>query len=346
MEINPPVLVSFSVTRQCNLRCRQCYSESVETPHPAELTTGEAHKLISEISRSGARLLIFDGGEPLMRPDLCDLITYAREIGLRPLLGTNASLIDDAMAQKLKSAGLAAAAISLDASNAATHDEIRGQAGSFDQAIAGMQALRRAGIPFQIGPCITAHTLGELPKIAEWGKKLGAIAMEVFDYIPSGRAKQSTGWELDSEQKHQLVRQIIDQQLNSDEILYRCIGIPQYWVEVEKTVPEEVVMTKFVRTCCGAGVRYACVLYDGTVFPCMVLQKAVGNVRETPFDVLWQDSEVFATLRNRDGLEGKCGTCAYRTVCGGARCRVYETTGSLTAADDACWFKPEELTKR
>jgi radical SAM protein with 4Fe4S-binding SPASM domain len=346
MDINPPVLVSFSVTRQCNLRCRQCYSVSVETPHPDELTTGEAHKLISEIARSGARLLIFDGGEPLMRPDLPELISYTREIGLRPLLGTNASLIDDAMAQKLKSAGLAAAAISLDAADAQTHDDIRGQAGSFDGAIAGMQALRRAGIPFQIGPCINSRTLGELPKIAEWGKKLGAIAMEVFDYIPSGRAKESTDLELTSEQKHQLVRQIIDLQRGSDEILFRCIGIPQYWVEVEKTVPEDEVMSKFVRTCCGAGVRYACVLYDGTVFPCMVLQKAVGNVRETPFDVLWQESEVFATLRNRDNLEGKCGACAYRTVCGGARCRVYETTGSLTAEDSACWFKPEELTGR
>lgn len=345
-DIYPPVLVSFAITRKCNLHCKQCYSDSVDTPHPNELTTAEARKLIEDIAKAGARLLIFDGGEPLMRDDLYELIAHTRKLGLRPLLGTNASLITDEVALKLREAGLAAAAVSLDGADAATHDRVRGQEGSFAGAIAGMQALGRAGIPFQIGPCINKETTAELPGIVEWGRKLGAVSMEVFDYIPSGRAKEDTALELSSEEKHTLVRQLIDMQLATDETVFRCIGIPQFWVEVEKTVPEEIVMEKFVRTCCGAGIRYACIMYDGLVYPCMVLQKKAGDVREMSFDRIWQESEVFATLRNRDLLEGKCGRCAYRTLCGGARCRVYETTGNLMGEDKACWFTEEEISKR
>ncbi|MCJ7569691.1 MAG: radical SAM protein, partial [Anaerolineales bacterium] len=87
MKILPPVIVSFAVTRQCNLRCIHCYSRSVDTPHPDELTTAEAKRVIGEIADAGARLIIFDGGEPLMREDIYELIAHAKEVGLRPLMG-------------------------------------------------------------------------------------------------------------------------------------------------------------------------------------------------------------------------------------------------------------------
>jgi radical SAM protein with 4Fe4S-binding SPASM domain len=128
-------------------------------------------------------------------------------------------------------------------------------------------------------------------------------------------------------------------------MIYRCIGLPQIWAEIEKTVPEDEVLTKFVRSCCAAGTRYCCILYDGTVYPCMVLQKKAGDVREQSFVDIWENSEVFQILRDRTKLEGKCGRCDYRQVCGGARCRVYAQTGSLTAEDAACWFSEEELKR-
>ncbi len=345
-DVSPPVLVSFSVTRICNLECKHCYSSSVEEPHPDELTTEEAKAVIEQIAKSGARLIIFDGGEPTMREDICELIGHAQEVGLRPLMGTNATLIDDDMAGRLKEAGLRAMAVSLDGADAETHDEWRGVEGTFNDTIRGIKTASKVGIPFQIGHCVYKHNIGQLPAIVDIARDLGAVAVEVFDFVASGRGLDNKEYELSRDERRDLIRQIIELQRGDDELVYRCIGVPEFWVEVEKTVPEDEVMMKFVRSCCGAGIRYACVMYDGTVYPCMLLQKEAGNVREKPFDEIWRTSEVFATLRNRDLLEGKCGRCEYRYVCGGTRCRVYEETGSLTAEDADCWFTEDEIARR
>jgi len=344
-NISPPVILSFAITRQCNLKCKHCYSESVEEPHPDELNTEEAKRVIKEMADAGARLLIFDGGEPLMRADLYELIETAGKSGLRPLLGTNATLIDDNTAKRLKDAGLKAVAVSIDGVNAESHDEFRGIPGTFADTLEGINALHKAGIPFQVAPCIHSDNFGQLSSISGLGKELGAVACEVFDYIPSGRGGDALNLELTTGQRIELVREIIKLQREDDEMVYRLIGIPQYWVEVEKTVPEDEVLMKFVRSCCGAGTRYACVMYEGTVYPCMVLQKIAGNVREKPFDEIWYSSDVFNTLRDRDALEGKCGLCDYRHLCGGARCKVFEETGSLTAEDHTCWYDVEELKR-
>jgi radical SAM protein with 4Fe4S-binding SPASM domain len=344
-DISPPVILSFAVTRACNLKCKHCYSESVEEPHPDELTTEEAKVVIHDMAKSGARLLIFDGGEPLLRDDLCELIKYAGDVGLRPLLGTNATLIDKKMANNLKDAGLKAVAVSLDGYKAEVHDEFRGIEGTFNNTIAGIKELREVGLPFQIGPCIHSLNFGQLSGIVELARELGANACEVFDYIPSGRGGEDLSLELSTDERRELIREIIHLQRESDDLVFRCIGIPQYWVEVEKTVPEDEVLMKFVRSCCGAGTRYACVMYEGTVYPCMVLHEKAGDVREKPFDEIWYTSEVFNTLRDRDKLEGKCGSCGYRHLCGGSRCKVYEKTGSLTAEDLTCWFNEDELKR-
>lgn len=342
MPTLPPVLVSFSVTRQCNLRCRHCYSESTETSHPDELTTSEAKRVIAEIAEAGARLLIFDGGEPLLRPDIYELIRHARDVGLRPLMGTNATLITPAVAQELKEAGIRTLAISIDGADAETHDGLRGVDGAWHKAMEGIANARQAGIPFQIGPCIHRGNLSQFSDIVALANQLGAVAVEVFDYIAAGRGRENAGLALTEEERRQLVRQIIEHQRADDELVYRCIGIPQFWVEVEKTVPEEEVVSRFVRSCCGAGLRYCCILYDGTVYPCMVLQKPAGDIRHQPFSAIWYESEVMKTLRDRDALEGKCGACDYRYLCGGARCKVYEATGSLTAEDASCWLSEEQ----
>jgi radical SAM protein with 4Fe4S-binding SPASM domain len=345
-KVLPPVLVSFSVTRQCNLKCVHCYSESVETAHPHELSTDEAKLVIQQIAQSGARMIIFDGGEPLMRPDIYQLVAFAKEVGLRPLMGTNATLITDQVAGQLVEAGIKALAISVDGDRAASHDKFRGAEGSFDATIAGIQSAARAGIPFQLAPCINATNKTQLAGVVKLGHKLGAVAVEVFDYIASGRGKVDRSFELSIEERKALVDEIIALQRKDDELVFRCIGIPQYWVEVEKLVPEEEVLLKFVRSCCGAGLRYACIMYEGTVYPCMVLQKVAGNVREQSFADIWRESEVFQILRERSKLGGKCGRCDYKELCGGARCKVFEATGELMAEDRTCWFTEEELKRR
>lgn len=345
MKVLPPVMVSFAVTRECNLRCVHCYSESVETPHPNELSTPEAKRVISQIADAGARLLIFDGGEPLMRGDIYELIAHAADVGLRPLMGTNGTLITNEVAQRLVDAGLRALAISVDGPDPASHDDFRGEAGSWHRTMEGINNARAAGIPFQIAPTIRHGTWRQWNDVADLATEVGAMAVEVFDYIPSGRGASNPQFALTTQERKDFVEDYVRRQRSDDQMVYRCIGIPQLWVEVERTVPEDEVLMRFVRTCCGAGLRYCCVLYDGTVYPCMVLHKKAGDVRQRSFQEIWYESDVFEILRDRDRLEGKCGRCDWRHLCGGARCKVYELSGSLTAEDPTCWFEEEQLVR-
>jgi len=338
-------MVSFSVTRECNLKCIHCYSRSVETPHPDELTTAEAKRVIGEIADTGARLIIFDGGEPLMRKDVCELIDHAKETGLRPLMGTNATLITEEVAEKLVKAGIRTLAISLDGAEAKSHDKFRGEEGSWEKTMHGIENARQAAIPFQIAPTLRHGSWQEWEGIADLAKEIGATAVEVFDYIPAGRGAENPELVLTTEERQSFVKDYIARQLPDDEMVYSCIGIPHLWVEVERSVPEEEVLMRFVRTCCGAGLRYCCVLYEGSVYPCMVLQEKAGDVRHQSFQEIWYESEVFKTLRDRDRLQGKCGRCDWRHLCGGARCKVYEMTGSLTAEDPTCWFEEGDLMR-
>lgn len=345
MKAGAPTLVSFAVTRECNLKCKHCYSQSIDSPHPRELDTAEAKRLIGQIAETGARLIILDGGEPLMRSDIFDLVRHARSAGLTPVMGSNGTLITPEVAMKLADAGLEAIAISLDGADAETHDAFRGLQGAWEQTLQGIENVRQAGISFQIAPTLRHGCWEQWGAITDKAKECGAKAVEVFDYIPAGRGEENAEFEMTIEERRVFIREYIQRQRAEDEMIYRCVGLPQIWVEVEKTVPEDEVLTKFVRSCCAAGTRYCCVMYDGTVYPCMVLQKKAGDVREQSFVDIWQNSEVFQILRDRNRLEGKCGRCDYRHVCGGARCRVYAQTGSLTAEDAACWFSEEELKR-
>lgn len=343
MKISPPVIVSFAVTKECNLYCKHCYSDAEEHPATDELTTAEAKRVIAEIADVGARILVFDGGEPLMRPDIYELIAYARDKGLYPGIGSNGTLITPEAAGRLIEAGIRAIAISIDGSDAKTHDEFRGQEGSWERALIGVRNVKKAGIPFQIETCVHKGNVAQFDAIAKMAGELGATTMEIFDFVPAGRGREHPELALSAEERRSLVKEIIAHQLR-DDLEYECIGIPQFWVQVEKEVPEDA-LTKFRRSCCGAALRYCCILYDGTVYPCMVLQIKAGNIREQSFQEIWAHSEVFTILRDRDRLEGKCGRCDYRYLCAGARCQVYEKTGSLTAEDDSCWFEEIELRR-
>lgn len=339
------MLVSFSVTRQCNLSCPHCYSESIEEPHPDELSTGEAKALITDIAQLGTRMIIFDGGEPTLRDDLPELTSHASEVGLAPLLGTNGMIdsFDENKIKLLQESGLKAAAISLDGAEAELHDTFRGLKGAFAKTIEGIKACSRVGLAFQIGTAVHKNNVAKFSKVVDLARELGANAVEVFDYVPAGRGTAYDGlYELALEERKSLIREVIEHQKKEDELYFRVIGVPQYWVEVEKSIQDEETL-KFVRSCCGAGTRYATILYDGTVFPCMLLPIPLGNIREQSFSDIWISSPVLQDLRDRSKLKGKCGKCQFKEVCSGARCRAYAKTGDYLAADPACWYPSKEV---
>ncbi|MGD9143491.1 MAG: radical SAM protein, partial [Dehalococcoidia bacterium] len=148
MDIQPPFMVSYSITTMCNLKCKHCYSSSLDKAAPDELSTQEAFGLMDDLSSWGIGLLIIDGGEPLCREDLLDIVRYASSKGIRTTIGSNGTLIDEAMAREMIDAGVMAIAISLDGMDAATHDSFRGVEGAFEQTLRGIEACRNAGLPF------------------------------------------------------------------------------------------------------------------------------------------------------------------------------------------------------
>lgn len=335
-----PVLVSFGITRECDLKCPHCYSDSGERDSN-ELSTDEAKQVIDEVADLGAKVIILDGGEPTLREDLVELVAHANDSGLKPVLGSNGMSLTEDLITRLLSAGCGGIAISLDGADPQTHDDFRGLEGAWERTVEGAKNCAKLGMPFQMAPLVWRGNWTQLEEIVENAKAIGANAMEVFDYVASGRGRGQSEYELNTEQRTHVVDQIIGWQSRGD-ITFRVIALPQYWVQVERTIPEDEVLEKFTRSCCAAGTRYITILPNGDVIPCMLLQTKLGNVREDSLKELWYDSPILETLRNRELLKGRCGRCKYRVSCAGARCKAYEKTGDMMAEDPTCWF-PDEV---
>jgi radical SAM protein with 4Fe4S-binding SPASM domain len=347
MPIRPPFMVSYSITTKCNLKCKHCYSSSVEEAAPDELSTEGAFRLVDDLSAWGIGLLIIDGGEPLCREDMLDIVKYASSKGIRTTIGSNGTLIDEVMAKKMINAGVMAVAISVDGVDAATHDSFRGVDGAFEQTLKGIEACRSAGLPFQLNMVVSKHNLPQLEGMLQLAVDLGANAAEVFDLVAAGRAKEECrGLVLSLEERKTAMEQLAEAQEDYP-IVIRVPGCPIYpLILQEKNVRPKHFPAEMLRRVpyygrgCAAGMPmgYVMVLSNGEVNPCMLLQVNLGNIREQSIVSIWESSPVLAELRQRDRLKGECGTCQYKLTCSGCRGRAYEAAGDMMATDPGCWL--------
>lgn len=324
------MLVSWMTTNKCNLRCKHCYQDAGMDAYADELSTDEAKSLIDGIVRAGFKVMIFSGGEALMRPDVYDLVAYAAGRGLRPVFGTNGTLITAQVARRLKDAGACAMGISLDSLDRARHDEFRGMAGAWDATVAGMRACREAGLPFQLHTTVLDWNQDEICDITDFAVAEGAIAHYVFFLIPVGRGRYINDTALQVAANERLLRKIMAKQAEvAIDVKPTCA--PQF-TRVAKQLGVE---TRFERGCL-AGLTYCIVSPEGVVRPCAYMLEEAGSVRERPFDEIWRSAEVFERLRARE-YGGSCGTCDYREGCGGCRARAaYYHDGDYLAQDDYC----------
>jgi radical SAM protein with 4Fe4S-binding SPASM domain len=350
MRIQPPFMVSYSITTKCNLKCKHCYSESVDQSAPDELSTEEAFRLVDDLSRWGIGLLIIDGGEPLCREDLLDIVRYASSKGIRTTIGSNATLIDDEMAKKLLEAGVMAVAISVDGVDAATHDSFRGVSGAFEQTLKGIEACRNAELPFQLNMVIRKDNFSQLADMLHLALGLGANAAEVFDLVAAGRAKhECQELVLSLKERQQVMEQLAEAQEDYP-IIIRVPGCPMYPLLLQQKqiqprhFPKEMLRrVPYYGRGCAAGMPmgYVMVLSNGEVNPCMLLQVNLGNIREQSLISIWEKSPILAQLRQRNLLKGECQDCQYKLTCSGCRGRAYEETGDIMATDPGCWIAPE-----
>ncbi|KKM08726.1 Fe-S oxidoreductase [Clostridiales bacterium PH28_bin88] len=309
------MIVSWNTTNQCNMYCDHCYRDA-GVKASDELSTTEAKSLLDEIAKAGFKIMIFSGGEPLMRDDIYELVAHAREKGLKPVFGTNGTLITPEVAQRLKEAGTLAVGISLDSTDPGRHDELRRLPGAWNGAVHGMKNCLAAGIPFQIHTTIFDWNQDEALDLTDLAIELGAMAHHFFFLVPTGRAVNIEEESLRAEQYENLLTRIMEKQKQVDiELKPTCA--PQF-MRIAKQMSMDL---RFGRGCL-AGTHYCIISPTGNVQPCAYLNIPIGNVREVPFSQLWRDNEVFRILRTMD-YKGGCGACGYKKICGGCRARAY-----------------------
>ena len=323
------MIVSWNTTNACNMYCAHCYRDA-GCKVDEELNTAEAKILLEQIARAGFKIMIFSGGEPLMRPDIFELVSYAASLKLIPVFGTNGTLITRKTAEKLKSAGAKGMGISLDSLDAEKHDKFRNFKNAWLGAVDGMKNCREVGLPFQIHTTVMDWNQHELEALTDFAVEIGAKAHHIFFLIPTGRAENIEDDALKAKSYEEVLRRIMrKQQQVSIELKPTCA--PQFL-----RIADELGMKLRFRRGCLAGLSYCIISPRGKVQPCAYLNMELGDVRKTPFDEIWRDNPVLKKLRTLD-YGGKCGVCRYKNSCGGCRARaaVYND-GNFMAADPIC----------
>ncbi|MFC7304983.1 TIGR04053 family radical SAM/SPASM domain-containing protein [Streptomyces monticola] len=361
-----PFIVIWEATRACPLACLHCRAEAQPRRHPDELDGADARRLMDQIAAFGkpSPLFVMTGGDPFQRADLTDLIAYGTSLGLRIAVspsGTPTLTRENLTA--VRDAGAVALSLSLDGSTAERHDTFRGVPGVYDWTLDGWRTARELGLKVQINTTVTRHSLHDLADIAAVVKREGAMIWSGFVLVPTGRGEQlqslsaaeiedvlhflyDTGAVLATKtteghhfRRVALQRTILDRHGEQPETgpLYaslraRAAGLGLFDGEgrAVRRPPMDV----------GSGRGFVFVSHTGEVHPSGFLPLSAGNVRHHPLPDIYRGSALFTSLRDPSLLEGKCGACEFRTVCGGSRSRAYGVTGRTLAADPWCAYEP------
>jgi radical SAM protein with 4Fe4S-binding SPASM domain len=353
-------IVVWNLTRTCNLKCVHCYTDSESKKYAGELNTDEAKAVLRDLADFKVPAVLFSGGEPLVRPDLFELATYARELGLHTVASTNGTLITQGTAQRFKDLGFAYIGISLDSAVPAIHDEFRGVKGAFERTMRGFKHCVEVGQKVGLRLTLTRHTQENLDQLFDFIEKEGIDRACFYHLCPAGRGKDLSA--LTAEQSRKAVDTIITRtgdyiaRGKRIEILTvdnQADGAYLYLRMLKENHPRAQQVLDMQLWNGGAryssGVGIANIDFHGNVHADQFsMFRTFGNVRERKFSEIWQDTTdpIMAGLKERLGkLEGRCGTCRFKAICGGSlRARAEISTGNPWAADPGCYLTDEEIT--
>ena len=316
------LIIAWELTAACNLSCRYCRASASHEPDQGELDTDEAKRFVESIAPLKP-MLILSGGEPLLRPDLFQIIRLAVSLGIRVSLASNGTLITSELAEEIADSGVSRVSISLDGADAAMHDHGRGQ-GSFERSIRGIETLR-GRVDFQINFTVTQKNQSELIRIFDLAEKLGAAALHIFFLVPTGRGREEDV--ITPVRQEEMLRQI-EGEMDRRTLEVQVTCAPQY-ARLKKPGHGRGSGG------CLAGRRFVFVSRKGEVYPCGYLPLRVGSVREKNFIEIWENSPELQALRE-GRLKGKCGRCEFSRSCGGCRARAYALTGDYLQSDPSC----------
>jgi len=341
-----PMLVIWEVTQACDLACIHCRASAQPERHAGELSTEQGFRLLDEIRSFGEPLMVFTGGDPLKRPDLYELIRYSVSIGLRTNVTPSATPLLTAEAiGNFKKAGVSRMAISLDGSDAATHDGFRGVPGTFDRAMFALRYARDIGLDTQLQTTVTRRNLERLSEVAEIAKQVRTKMWSLFFLIVTGRA--SEGDDLDAAEYEQVFSFMYELSKTApfgvkttEAMHYRRYVAQRIKAEHGVTENENAKGVAWRTAGVSDGKGFVFVSHTGEIFPSGFLPISGGNVERDSLVNVYRDSVLFRTLRDTTQRGGKCGLCEYQKICGGSRSRAYALTGDYLSEDPRCVYQP------
>lgn len=332
-QIYTPLVVTLELTNQCNLRCRHCYASAGEKLEN-ELSLDEIKQLLRELSQAGTVEVEFSGGEPLLRPDLFEIIEYAEGLDFSVVLITNGTLVDRETARTLGSLGLKHVQVSLDGLKE-NHDYLRGD-GTYEAVLESVRLLAGEGVSVAVRTTVTRRNVGELEEVADLAVSMGASKLGFVRFFPAGRGMAY---------KEELM-------LDTEEIMLFCRSIERvrekYKDELEISADpcgffDEDMFKKILRggsPLCSCGKTWCIIKPNGIVSPCDVITFYGGNVRTQKFREIWEKAPIMKTFRdfNSNLLKGSCNACKHNKVCAGY-CRALAVlhTGDFFAEDLTCY---------
>ena len=339
--------MAWETTRNCNLSCLHCRASATRGPYIGELDTRTSLRLLDQIAEIGKPIVILTGGEPLLRPDIFDIASHGTAKGLRMVMAPNGTLITDAIAKKMSGSGIQRISVSIDGATKERHDGFRGVKGAFEGALTGIEAVKQAGIEFQINTTISKINYDQIPAILKLAEDLGAVALHIFLLVPTGRGKYIIDQEITAEEYETTLNWFYDQK-SKTRLQLKATCAPHYYRILRQRAKADNQAVTFqshgldavTRGCLG-GTGFCFISHTGIVQPCGFLDLACGDVTKQSFADIWKNSKIFQSLRDFKQLKGKCGLCEFKAVCGGCRARAYEATGDYLAEEPLCSYQPQ-----
>ncbi|HUI85347.1 MAG TPA: TIGR04053 family radical SAM/SPASM domain-containing protein [Candidatus Binatia bacterium] len=364
-----PFIAIWETTQACDLACLHCRACAQPARNPLELNTAEARRLIDEIAAMQVPVFVLTGGDPLKRLDIFDLVRYAAERNVRISLTPSATpLLTRENIVRLKECGLARLAVSLDGATAEVHDAFRRVAGSYDWTLNAVRWARAVGLPVQINTTITRHNLTMLDDTIALLETLDIVLWSVFFLVPTGRGEtvdriSAEEFEQVFAKLHETSKRVMFDIKSTEAQHYRRFLLqrrtearrkgeepagsfrctPHYGEPMAMETPDGIGRAP---RGINDGKGFVFVSHLGEVYPSGFLPVSGGNIRKQSLGEIYRNSPLFRSLRDSQNLEGKCGRCEFREICGGSRARAYAVTGNLFAEEPCCVYEPKRHALR
>ncbi len=348
-----PFIAIWEVTQACDLACVHCRASAQPDRHPMELSTDEGKQLIDQIAALEVPVFVLTGGDPIKRPDLFELIGHARTVGVRVSLTPSATpLLTRDVVVRLKDAGLARLAVSMDGASAETHDTFRGMSGSFARTLDAVRWANEIGLPVQINTTFSRRNIAEIDEIVALMEKLKITLWSVFFLVPTGRGRLNDLLSADEFESvfariYSLSKTATFDIKTTEAQHYRRFMLQQRVVERKNGFASATVHERTEDAVGRAprglsdGKGFVFISHTGEVFPSGFMPNSAGCIRTEALASIYRGSTLFRNLRDTSKLEGKCGSCEFKEICGGSRARAYALTGNPLGEEPCCSYIPK-----